>query len=64
MLTGAIRRQRTVRHTIGGVAVTGTMTTFRAAIPFVRALVLAGLAILLILFGLPAVLAYAATATI
>lgn len=36
------------------------MTTFRAALPFVRAIILAGLAIVLILFGLPAVLAFGA----
>lgn len=38
------------------------MTTFRAALPFVRAIILAGLAIVLILFGLPAVLAFGAVA--
>jgi hypothetical protein len=36
------------------------MATFRAALPIVRAVVLAGLAVILILFGLPAVLAFAA----
>jgi hypothetical protein len=39
------------------------MTTFRAALPFVRAFVLAGLAIYLILFALPTVLGIAAAAT-
>jgi len=40
------------------------MVTFRAALPFVRALVLAGLAIALILFGLPAILGIAAAAAL
>jgi hypothetical protein len=40
------------------------MVTFRAAMPFVRALILAGLAIALILFGLPAVLGVAAAAAL
>lgn len=51
-----------VRHSTDAVAVTPSMTTFRAALPLVRALVLAGLAVALILFGLPAVLAFAAAA--
>ena len=40
------------------------MAMFRAALPLVRALILAGLAVVLILFGLPAVLAFAAAATL
>jgi hypothetical protein len=39
------------------------MVTLRAALPLLRALVLAGLAIYLILFALPAVLGIAAAAT-
>lgn len=39
------------------------MTTLRGALPFVRAFVLAAVAIYLILFGLPAVLGIAAAAT-
>jgi hypothetical protein len=35
----------------------------RAALPLLRALILAGMAIYLILFGLPVVLGYAAAAT-
>jgi hypothetical protein len=49
-----------VRHSTDALAVTGSMITFRAALPIVRALILAGLAVVLILFGLPAVLAFAA----
>ena len=40
-----------------------TMTTLRGALPLVRALVLAGLAIYLILFALPTILGIAAAAT-
>jgi hypothetical protein len=40
------------------------MITLRAAMPFVRALILAGLAIALILFGLPAILGVAAAAAL
>ena len=39
------------------------MTTFRAVLPLLRAFVLAGVAIYLILFGLPAILGIAAAAT-
>jgi hypothetical protein len=35
------------------------MATFRAAMPLVRALILAGLAVIVILFGLPAILSAA-----
>jgi hypothetical protein len=40
------------------------MVTLRAAMPFVRALILAGLAVALILFGLPAILGIAAAAAL
>jgi hypothetical protein len=39
------------------------MIPLRAALPFVRAFILAGLAIYLILFALPAVIGIAAAAT-
>ena len=39
------------------------MVTLRAALPLLRAFILAGLAIYLILFALPAVLGIAAAAT-
>ena len=50
---------RFVRHSTDALAVTRSMTTFRAALPLVRALILAGLAVVIILFGLPAILAFA-----
>jgi len=51
------------RHRSRGRFVTGTMTMLRSALPLVRALILAGLAIYLILFALPAVFGMAAAAT-
>jgi hypothetical protein len=40
------------------------MARFRAAAPFLRALILVGIVIVLIMFGLPRVLAAAAAASI
>ena len=51
------------RHRPRAGIVTRTMVTLRAALPLVRALILAGLAIYLILFALPTVLGIAAAAT-
>ena len=48
-----------VRHSTDALVVTRTMATFRAAMPLVRALILAGLAVVVILFGLPAILSAA-----
>ena len=48
-----------VRHSTDPLVVTRTMATFRAAMPLVRALILAGLAVAVILFGLPAILSAA-----
>ena len=53
-----------MHHSPGGLAVTRSMAMIRAALPFVRALILAGLVTVLILFGLPAVLTIAAAATL
>jgi len=63
MSSGQLRSQPTLRHTAGAAAVTRSMTTLRAAMPFVRAIVLVGLVVVLIMFGLPAVLAIGAAAT-
>jgi hypothetical protein len=60
MSTGRGRTTAAMRHSTGTLVVTRSMTTFRAAMPLVRALLLAGLAVVLILFGLPAVLSAAA----
>ena len=50
------------RHTSSALPVTGSMETLRAAMPFVRVLVLAGLVILLVMVVLPAMLGIAAAA--
>jgi hypothetical protein len=44
-------------------AVTGSMSTLRAAMPFVRALILAGVVTLLIMVVLPALFAIAAASS-
>lgn len=51
------------RHTADGLPVTGSMTTFRAAVPLLRALILAGIVTALIMIGLPAVLAIASASS-
>ena len=53
---------RQPRHTSSALAVTRSMETLRAAMPFVRVLVLAGLVILLVMVVLPAMLGIAAAA--
>lgn len=63
MTTGSVPAEQIVRHTSTGLPVTRSMTRFRAAVPFLRALVLVGIVIVLIMFGLPRVLAIAAAAT-
>jgi len=50
------------RHTTSALTVTRSMETLRAAMPFVRVLVLAGLVILLVMVVLPAMLGIAAAA--
>jgi hypothetical protein len=51
-----------VRHTPGSLAVPVTMNAVRAAFPLIRALVLATIVTLLIMIGLPTLLAAAAAA--
>ena len=50
------------RHSPRRGFVKRSMTSLRAALPLLRAVVLAGLAIALIMFGLPALLGFAAVA--
>ena len=50
------------RHSPRRGLVTRSMTSLRAALPLLRAVVLTGLAIALIMFGLPALLGFAAVA--
>ncbi len=62
MSTETARYAQSVRHTGDAVAVTRRMGTTREAILIVRALVLAALVTVLIMIGLPAMLAIAAAA--
>ena len=62
MQTGQVNANQVVRNTSDGLPVTGSMARFRAAAPFLRALILVGIVIVLIMFGLPKVLAFAAAA--
>ncbi len=62
MHTGPVTSDQVVRNTSDGLPVTGSMARFRAAAPFLRALILVGIVIVLIMFGLPKVLAAAAAA--
>ena len=63
MSTGTLQAEQVVRHTTDVLPVTGTMARFRAAVPFIRALILAGIVTILIMVGLPAVLAIASAST-
>jgi hypothetical protein len=47
-----------------GLAVTGSMATIRAALPLIRALIVAGLVTALIMVGLPAMLEIAAASSL
>jgi hypothetical protein len=60
MSTGILPAEPTVRHTSDGLSVTRSMVVLRAAAPFIRALILAGIVTALIMIGLPAVLRAAA----
>jgi len=52
------------RHIDGDTAVSRSMARFRAAAPLLRALILVGIVIILIMFALPRVLAIAAAASL
>ena len=62
MQTEPVSTNQVVRNTSDGLPVTRSMARFRAAAPFLRALILVGIVIVLIMFGLPRVLAAAAAA--
>ena len=64
MTTGTFPAEQIPRHTSGGMPVTRSMAFLRAAVPFLRALFLAGIVTALIMIGLPAVLAIAAASTV
>jgi hypothetical protein len=63
MSTQPVKVEASARHTVRSQAVPMTMDTVRAALPLLRALVLATLVTLLIMIGLPTLLAAAAAAT-
>jgi hypothetical protein len=63
MTTRTLTPESEARHKTSDVAVTGTMARWSFALPFIRALILAGIVIVLIMFGLPRVLAFAAAAS-
>jgi hypothetical protein len=60
MSTGMLPAEPLLRHTADGLSVTRSMAVLRAAAPFIRALILASVVTVLIMVGLPAVLAIAA----
>lgn len=64
MSTSPLHRNGIVRHSPDGLAVTGSMTTIRAALPLIRALILAGLVTVLIMVGLPVMLEIAAASSL
>ena len=63
MSTQPVQVEQSVRHTSRSLAVPLTMHTVRAALPLLRALVLATIVTMLIMIGLPTLLAAAAAAT-
>lgn len=62
MSTGPVPTSQLVRHTSRTLAVPMTMGTVRAALPLIRALILAIVVTVLIMVGLPTLLAAAAAA--
>ena len=63
MSTSPVPVEQSVRHTSRGSAVPVAMDSVRAALPLLRALVLATIVTLLIMIGLPTLLEAAAAAT-
>lgn len=63
MSSGPVPANRVIRHTPRPLAVPLTMQTVRAAYPLIRAVLLATIVTLLIMVGLPQLLAAAAAAS-
>lgn len=63
MSTQPVQVEQNVRHTAPSQAVPVAMDSVRAALPLLRALVLATIVTMLIMIGLPQLLAAAAAAT-
>jgi hypothetical protein len=64
MTTGILPADPEVRHNPDDLPVTTAMARWSFALPIIRALILAGIVIVLIMFGLPRVLAIAAAASL
>jgi hypothetical protein len=64
MTTGSLQAEPEMRHNPADLPVTTAMARWSVALPFIRALILAGIVIFLIMFGLPQVLAIAGAASI
>lgn len=64
MSTGTLPAEPLVRHSSDGLAVIDSMTRFHAAVPLIRAMILAVVVTALIMVGLPAVLAIASAASV
>jgi hypothetical protein len=63
-MTTSIQAEQNMRHNADDPSVTTAMARWSVALPFIRALILAGIVIFLIMFGLPRVLAFAAAASL
>ena len=56
MTTSSLQAEHDARHNADDRSVTSAMARWSVALPFIRALILAGIVIFLIMFGLPRVL--------
>ena len=64
MTTRTLEVETEIRHNADDLPVTSAMARWSFALPLIRALILAGIVIVLIMFGLPRVLAFAAAASL
>jgi hypothetical protein len=64
MTTSSLHVEHDGRHNPDDQSVTTAMARWSVALPFIRALILAAIVIVLIMFGLPRVLAFAAAASL
>lgn len=64
MPESTLSAEELARHTGPGLPVTPSMAALRAAAPFIRAAIVAGVVTALIMVGLPAVLAIAAASSL
>ena len=64
MTSSSLQADHEMRHNGRDQSVTTAMARWSFALPFIRALILAAIVIVLIMFGLPRVLAFAAAASL